>query len=70
MKTRIGIGIGNATKYKVVRDTFAGTTVLCMTGFIDVAEFVANEAVKHIEDNAYASVYIVNTEDGESVKIM
>lgn len=68
MKTRIGIG--NAEKYKVVRETFSGITILCMTGFIDVAELVANEAVKHAGDNAYTSIHIINTEDGECIKVL
>lgn len=68
MKTRIGTG--NAAKYKVVRETFSGIAVLCMTGFIDVAELVANEAAKHAADNAYTSVHIINTEDGECIKVL
>ena len=63
------MGIGNASKYEVIRDTFAGTTILCKTGFMDVAEFVANETVKRLGEDAYANVYIFDTETGKSIKV-
>lgn len=61
--------MGNRNKYTVIRDTFAGTTILCDTGFEDVAQIVAKEAAKYITDGWGASIIIIDNETGKHTKV-